>query len=43
MRPLFAYLHAVVVPTAVYAASEDWAGTRPGARGSTGRPVNWPT
>jgi FMN reductase len=25
MRPLFAYLHAVVVPTAVYAASEDWA------------------
>ncbi|MEU5596919.1 CE1759 family FMN reductase [Streptomyces sp. NPDC020298] len=24
MRPLFAYLHAVVVPTAVYAASEDW-------------------
>lgn len=27
MRPMFAYLHAVVVPTAVYAASEDWAGT----------------
>jgi FMN reductase len=26
MRPMFAYLHAVVVPTAVYAASEDWAG-----------------
>jgi FMN reductase len=25
MRPLFAYLRAVVVPTAVYAASEDWA------------------
>jgi FMN reductase len=24
LRPLFAYLHAVVVPTAVYAASEDW-------------------
>ncbi|WP_327695492.1 FMN reductase [Streptomyces sp. NBC_00459] len=24
MRPLFAYLRAVVVPTAVYAASEDW-------------------
>jgi FMN reductase len=22
---MFAYLHAVVVPTAVYAASEDWA------------------
>jgi len=25
LRPMFAYLHAVVVPTAVYAASEDWA------------------
>ncbi|WP_030671297.1 FMN reductase [Streptomyces sp. NRRL B-1347] len=24
MRPLFAYLRAAVVPTAVYAASEDW-------------------
>ena len=24
LRPLFAYLHAVVVPTAVFAASEDW-------------------
>ncbi|MFF0225943.1 FMN reductase [Streptomyces sp. NPDC004629] len=24
LRPLFAYLRAVVVPTAVYAASEDW-------------------
>ncbi|MEV4334132.1 FMN reductase [Streptomyces sp. NPDC049597] len=27
LRPLFAYLRAVVVPTAVYAASEDWGGT----------------
>ncbi|MDR8412309.1 FMN reductase [Nonomuraea sp. 3-1Str] len=26
MRPLFAYLRAIVVPTAVYAASEDWGG-----------------
>jgi FMN reductase len=26
VRPLFAYLRAVVVPTAVYAASEDWGG-----------------
>ncbi len=26
MRPLFAYLRSVVVPTAVFAASEDWAG-----------------
>jgi FMN reductase len=24
MRPLFSYLHAVVVPTSVYAASADW-------------------
>jgi len=24
LRPLFAYLRAVIVPTAVYAASEDW-------------------
>jgi FMN reductase len=27
MRPLFAYLRAVVTPTAVFAASEDWAGS----------------
>jgi len=27
LRPLFAYLHAVVVPTGVFAASEDWGGT----------------
>ncbi|MGY1734520.1 FMN reductase [Geodermatophilus sp. SYSU D00684] len=26
MRPLFGYLRAVTVPTAVFAASEDWAG-----------------
>ncbi|MGY1808330.1 FMN reductase [Blastococcus sp. SYSU D00669] len=26
VRPLFAYLRAVVAPTAVFAASEDWAG-----------------
>jgi FMN reductase len=26
MRPLFSYLRAVTVPTAVFAASEDWAG-----------------
>lgn len=25
LRPLFGYLHAVVVPTAVFAAPEDWA------------------
>jgi FMN reductase len=28
LRPLFAYLRAVVVPTAVYAAAEDWGGAR---------------
>ncbi|GAC66284.1 CE1759 family FMN reductase [Gordonia soli] len=27
MRPLFAYLRTIVVPTGVYAAAEDWAGT----------------
>ena len=26
LRPLFSYLRAVVAPTAVFAASEDWAG-----------------
>lgn len=26
MRPLFSYLHAVVMPTSVYAASSDWGG-----------------
>jgi FMN reductase len=31
MRPLFAYLQSVVVPTGVFAASEDWA-----SGGSTG-------
>lgn len=27
IRPLFGYLRTVVVPTGVYAAAEDWAGT----------------
>jgi FMN reductase len=31
LRPLFAYLRAVVVPTAVYAASSDWASGGAGA------------
>ncbi len=31
MRPLFTYLHSVVVPTAVYASSADWAGAHGGA------------
>ena len=30
-RPLFAYLGAAVVPTAVFAASEDWGGGDPSA------------
>jgi FMN reductase len=36
LRPLFSYLHAVVVPTAVFAASEDWgaAGAEPATRSS---------
>jgi FMN reductase len=34
LRPLFSYLHAVVVPTGVFAASEDWgsAGAGEGLR-----------
>jgi FMN reductase len=27
LRPLFTHLHATVVPTAVFAAAEDWGGT----------------
>jgi FMN reductase len=27
LRPLFTYLRAIVVPTSVYAASEDWGGS----------------
>jgi FMN reductase len=27
MRPLFSYLHAIVAPTSVYAASSDWGST----------------
>ena len=36
MRPLFGYLHAVVVPTAVCAASADW-GSDSGLRDRIGR------
>jgi FMN reductase len=31
VRPLFSYLHAVVVPTAVYAASGDWGAAENGS------------
>jgi FMN reductase len=34
LRPLFAYLRTVVVPTAVFAATEDWAGGGVGAGGA---------
>lgn len=33
MRPLFTYLHAVVAPTAVYAASSDWGSAGDAASG----------
>ncbi|RSO29952.1 oxidoreductase [Streptomyces sp. WAC 06725] len=40
LRPLFSYLRATVVPTAVYAAAEDWgseaSGDGPGANGGPG-------
>jgi FMN reductase len=35
MRPLFTYLHAVVVPTAVYAASADWGSGPSTSSGTT--------
>jgi FMN reductase len=35
VRPLLVYLHAVVMPTSVYAAPEDWAGAA-GSDGSDG-------
>ncbi|WP_316519928.1 FMN reductase [Kitasatospora brasiliensis] len=34
LRPLFAYQHALVAPTAVFAASEDWGGTGDSHTGS---------
>ncbi|RBY90421.1 NADPH-dependent FMN reductase [Blastococcus sp. TBT05-19] len=37
MRPLFAYLRSTVAPTAVFAASEDWAGGDAGTPALTGR------
>jgi FMN reductase len=36
MRPLFSYLHAVVMPTAVYAASSDWGSANSSGAGSSG-------
>ena len=37
VRPLFAYLRGVVVPTAVFAAPEDWAGGAAGVPALTER------
>ena len=37
MRPLFAHLRAVTVPTGVFAASEDWAGSAGADRALAGR------
>jgi FMN reductase len=37
VRPLFSYLRAVTVPTAVFAASEDWAGAGGVDRALAGR------
>jgi len=36
LRPMFGYLRAVVVPTGVFAASEDWASTSGGSNGVEG-------
>ncbi|MEW2520199.1 FMN reductase [Actinacidiphila alni] len=40
MRPLFAYLRAIVVPTAVYAASEDWGATATRTGDRTGHGID---
>lgn len=40
MRPLFSYLHAVVVPTAVFAASEDWGDGGDAGAGALARRVD---
>jgi FMN reductase len=39
LRPLFAHLRATVVPTAVFAASEDWAGAGEAGRALADRVV----
>ena len=39
LRPLFTYLRAVVVPTAVFAASEDWGGGGQSADGALVRRI----
>lgn len=39
VRPLFTYLRAVVVPTSVYAAPEDWSGDAGSSGASAGGPL----
>lgn len=39
LRPLFAYLHAVVVPTGVFAATEDWGAREIGDESAGARPL----
>ena len=44
LRPLFSYLHAVVVPTGVFAATSDWGSrewTAVGRAGSSGAGCSW--
>jgi FMN reductase len=40
LRPLFAYLNAAVVPTAVYAATEDWGSGGVAADGNLVRRID---
>ena len=42
MRPLFTYLRAVVVPTGVFAATEDFGGTPASRSGSPAPRPSWP-
>lgn len=39
MRPLFTYLHAIVVPTAIYAATSDWGAEQAGDGAGAGAPT----
>jgi FMN reductase len=39
MRPLFTYLHAIVVPTGIYAATSDWGAEQSGDGAGAGPPT----
>ena len=43
MRPLFAYLRALTLPTSVFAAPEDWGGGRAGRAASSAPPPSSPS